>query len=217
MGRTGQNLQEVLALAASQPCVVFFDEFDALAKSRSDSSDIGEVRRLVNVILQQLDRWPAGGLLIAATNHSELLDPAVRRRFDMTVHFALPGHDERVRLLENSISLARTQVGPLETELLALVSEGWSHADIESWVNRTIRRAVVDRAGDDIDVISALLDSAQEAARAAVAGAPLERARLALLASERAHWSRRRIAEWLGVTHPTISNDLKRARASQST
>lgn len=210
MGRTGQNLQDVLTLAAAQPCVVFFDEFDALAKSRGDSSDVGEVRRLVNVILQQLDRWPAGGLLIAATNHSQLLDPAVHRRFETTVHFELPAMRERSQLLRMHAPLGGSRAWATQTELLALVTEGWSHADIEGWVARSLRRAVLESDGSEINVPSELLDDAKTAARAYITGSPQKRAQLAKFASKHAHWSNRRIADWLGVSHPTISSDLKR-------
>lgn len=210
MGRTGQNLQEVLTLAAAQPCVVFFDEFDALAKSRSDSSDLGEVRRLVNVILQQLDRWPPGSLLIAATNHSQLLDPAVHRRFETTVLFDLPGYEERLRLLRQRAPLGSRQAWEKQAELLAQVTDGWSHADLESWVARSLRRAVLEGNGSEINVPSELLEDAKSAAYRYIAKSPAKRAELASFASTHAHWSNRRIADWLGVSHPTISADLRR-------
>jgi SpoVK/Ycf46/Vps4 family AAA+-type ATPase len=216
MGKTGQNLQDVLTLASAQPCVVFFDEFDALAKSRGDSSDVGEVRRLVNVILQQLDRWPAGGLLIAATNHSQLLDPAVHRRFDTTIHFELPDAGERAQLLRASAPLAASATWATQIELLSLVTEGWSHADIESWVARSLRRAVLEGSGQDINVPSELLDDAKGTARRYIDKSPLRRAQLAAFASTHAGWSNRRIADWLGVTHPTISSDLKRSTTTAS-
>lgn len=215
MGRTGQNLQDVLATAASQPCVVFFDEFDALAKNRNDSSDVGEVRRLVNVILQQLDNWPAGGLLLAATNHSSLLDPAVQRRFDATVRFEMPVEAERLRLLSRNDVLAHAKVTPLQLEFLAVVSEGWSHAEIETWISRTIRRAASDRMDEEIDIISALFESASETARQVIRSEPASRPRLAAFTSGQLRWSNRRIADWLGVTHPTIASDLRRVQAAK--
>lgn len=210
MGRTGQNLQEVLNLAAAQQCVVFFDEFDALAKSRSDSSDVGEIRRLVNVILQQLDRWPPGSLLIAATNYSQLLDPAVHRRFDTTVHFGLPTATERRQLLRANAPLISTRIWNAQTELLALVTEGWSHAEIQSWIARSLRRAVLEGDGGAINVPGELLDGATQAARVYIKGSVARREALAGFASKHANWSNRRIAQWLGVSHPTISADLKR-------
>ncbi|AOX45315.1 hypothetical protein BJP65_05460 [Microbacterium sp. BH-3-3-3] len=193
--------------------MVFFDEFDALAKSRSDSSDVGEVRRLVNVILQQLDRWPPGGLLIAATNHVQLLDLAVTRRFDTTVQFELPTEVERLQLLRASAPLANTPAWAAQSELLALVTDGWSHADLQNWVARSLRRAVLDGGGGEINVPGELLDGARDAARAYITGSVPHRTALAAFASKHAKWSNRRIAEWLGVSHPTISSDLRRAKS----
>ncbi|UCF51756.1 MAG: AAA family ATPase, partial [Bradyrhizobium sp.] len=77
LGRTGSNLRHVLDYAKSIEGVLLLDELDALAKRRDDRSEIGELKRLVTVLLQEVDDWPASGILVAATNHAELLDPAV--------------------------------------------------------------------------------------------------------------------------------------------
>lgn len=87
LGKTGANLTRVLAHAKAQPCVLLLDEFDALAKRRDDGQDVGELKRVVNVLLQAIDEWPGTSLLVAATNHEELLDRAVFRRFDVWLRF----------------------------------------------------------------------------------------------------------------------------------
>jgi len=87
LGKTGNNLTKVLAHAQSQPCVLLLDEFDAFAKRRDDAQDVGELKRVVNVLLQAIDEWPATSLLVAATNHEELLDRAIFRRFDLWLRF----------------------------------------------------------------------------------------------------------------------------------
>ena len=79
LGRSGSNLRTALDFAKRSPCVLLLDEIDAIAKRRSDDADIGELKRLVTVILQEVDEWPATGLLLAATNHAELIDPALWR------------------------------------------------------------------------------------------------------------------------------------------
>ena len=103
LGQTGQNLRQLLDHARSFPCVLLLDEFDAVAKRRDDQSDIGELKRLVNVLLLELERWPDTGLLIAATNHPQLLDPAVGRRFDITLALDLPGQAERVTIMQRAL------------------------------------------------------------------------------------------------------------------
>jgi hypothetical protein len=81
LGRTGGNLRHVLDYAKSIECVLLLDELDAIAKRRDDAGEIGELKRLVTVLIQEIDDWPSSGLLVAATNHPELLDPAIWRRF----------------------------------------------------------------------------------------------------------------------------------------
>lgn len=99
LGRTGNNLRSVLDYAKSVPCVLLIDEFDAIAKRRDDSVEVGELKRLVTVLLQEIDTWPSSGVLIAATNHPQLLDPAIWRRFDVVLEFHAPTRE----LLEQAI------------------------------------------------------------------------------------------------------------------
>ncbi len=215
MGQTGKNLQDVLSRAATEPCVLFLDEFDALAKSRVDASDVGEVKRLVNVVLQQLDQWPPGGLLIAATNHPQLLDAAVHRRFDTTVEFLLPGFDERVQFLGQSRIAALRESDEALLRVVALISEGWSLADLDSWTTRAARAAVLVNAEGPVDIEEAILDSAKERARAWASQSPRKRAQLSRLAAKKLGWTQRKIAEWLGVSHVTIGKDMKRSGGEQ--
>ncbi|RQG73503.1 ATPase [Pseudomonas aeruginosa] len=90
LGKSGANLRAALDYAKRVPSVLFLDEIDAIAKRRSDDSDVGELKRLVTVILQEVDEWPSSSLLLAATNHPELIDPALWRRFDLIVEFKAP-------------------------------------------------------------------------------------------------------------------------------
>lgn len=87
LGRTGGNIRKVLDYAKASPSVLLLDELDTVAKRRDDGAEVGELKRLVTVLLQEIDDWPASSLLLAATNHASLLDPAVWRRFDVVVDF----------------------------------------------------------------------------------------------------------------------------------
>lgn len=100
LGKTGSNVRAVLEHAISFPCVLLLDEFDAIAKRRDDDRELGELKRLVTVLLQAIDDWPSTSLLLAATNHGELLDPAVWRRFDLEVTFHLPTPDMIYKYLD---------------------------------------------------------------------------------------------------------------------
>ena len=90
LGKTGNNIRQVFEFVSNNRCVLLLDEFDAIAKTRSDETDIGELKRLVTVILQAIDNFTDNSVLVAATNYSETLDLAVWRRFDETIEFPLP-------------------------------------------------------------------------------------------------------------------------------
>lgn len=80
---------------------MFLNEFDALAKRRDDDSGIGELKRLLNVLLLELERWSATTLLLAATNHPDLLDRAIRRRFDVIIELPLPDEEMRIEIFRS--------------------------------------------------------------------------------------------------------------------
>jgi len=112
LGTTGRNLRTVFDFAASRPCVFLLDEFDALAKRRDDDTDVGELKRIVNVLLVELDRWPETNLLVAATNHRHLLDLAVDRRFDRIITLSAPGDGERRAILSHLAEIAAPVAAP---------------------------------------------------------------------------------------------------------
>lgn len=94
LGKTGNNIKAIFDYAKEFPCVLLLDEFDAIAKKRDDDTEVGELKRLVTVLLQEIDNWPSSSMLIAATNHEELLDPATWRRFDQVIKFDYPKGDD---------------------------------------------------------------------------------------------------------------------------
>ncbi|MEO7780710.1 MAG: AAA family ATPase, partial [Candidatus Nitrotoga sp.] len=117
-------------------------EFDALAKDRGDSADHGELKRSVNAVLQMLDGYRGQSILIATTNYDSLLDPAVWRRFDETIHFDLPNIEQIKRLLSLKLSSVRRKFEPTDTKLATLF-KGMSHADIERVIRRAIKEMVL--------------------------------------------------------------------------
>lgn len=136
LGKTGTNLKTVLDYAKSQDCVLLLDEFDAVAKRRNDDSEVGELKRLVTVILQEIDLWPADRLLIAATNHGELLDPAVWRRFDAVLDFPLPANTNIEVLVRQELG---ADISASWLKILANFYDGNSFSDVARHM-RNIRR-----------------------------------------------------------------------------
>ncbi|MDR3585799.1 MAG: AAA family ATPase [Desulfosporosinus sp.] len=99
LGRSGQNIKNIFDYAKSQNAVLFLDELDAIAKRRDDASDLGELKRLVNVLLKELELCPSSCVIIGATNHPELLDKAIWRRFDRSLTVSMPAEIERKNLI----------------------------------------------------------------------------------------------------------------------
>ena len=204
LGSSGRNIRSALDFAKSGPCVLLLDEFDALAKRRDDDTDIGELKRIVNVVLIELDRWPDTSLLVAATNHPQLLDPAVGRRFDRQVEFGLPGGEERRSILGHLATGAGLAEGPM-LDLAARITDGASGSDLTRLWQRARRRAVLDSEPVSEVLLAELLNFEP--------GPGLARDELWLTVSELLHLSNRQIASHVGVSHPTVAAAIKRARS----
>lgn len=97
LGETAGRLEKTFTAASAAPCVLFFDEFDVVAKERSDAQETGEIKRLVSTLLLQMDRLPDHTVFVAATNHANLLDSAVWRRFDLTFEMQPPSIREAAK------------------------------------------------------------------------------------------------------------------------
>lgn len=200
LGKTGSNIRSALEYAKSVSSVLLLDEFDAIAKRRDDEGDIGELKRLVNVLLQEIDDWPASSLLIAATNHGELLDPAIWRRFDDVLKFGLPSSETRIRLLE---TLFDHEEG-LSAWLPVLV-DVWrdkSPSDMARHVRTMRRRAAVHGVDLGHAVIEAICSSLRDASSES-------RMRAAEILSE-SGVSDRQISSAIGISRDTI----RRSRTS---
>lgn len=216
LGKTGQNLRRLLDHSRDVSCVLFLDEFDAVAKSRDDQTEIGELKRLVNMLLLELDRWPASGLLVAATNHAQLLDPAVERRFDLIIELPLPALEQRQQILARALGRLTIAEPPSEAAIAAsaLAFDGESGAGLERIVAQAGRAAIVD--GTPLSETYGWL--AAERLRSECTTRE-QRAAFAGIASEQLGMTQREIASILGVTHPTVGKlaaDWRKSLAPKS-
>ncbi|WP_083850006.1 AAA family ATPase [Bradyrhizobium cosmicum] len=100
LGETNTRLARLFDYARTVPCVLFFDEFDSIGKERGDSHETGEIKRVVSFLLMQIDRLPSYVVIVAATNHAELLDRAVWRRFELRLAMPLPSHEVLAAFLD---------------------------------------------------------------------------------------------------------------------
>jgi SpoVK/Ycf46/Vps4 family AAA+-type ATPase len=140
LGSTSKNIRALFDFAAKTPCVLFLDEFDAIAKLRGDSQELGELKRVVNSFIQNLDTLGNQSIVIAATNHQELLDSAIWRRFSYRLALDFPAADLREKMwLAFSGDL---QFTAREIALLVDLSEGFSGSDIHEVCVRLQRRRI---------------------------------------------------------------------------
>ena len=139
LGETAANLRQVFDFVSTVPMVVLFDEFDAMAKERSDEAEHGELKRVVNAFLQMLDAYEGKSILVAATNHERILDSAVWRRFDEVLVFESPNLEQLRRLLSVKLRGLRREF-EIDDARIASLFKGMSHADVE----RVLRRAAKD-------------------------------------------------------------------------
>ncbi len=157
LGETAANLRKIFDFARKQPCVLFLDEFDALARSRDDSSEHNELRRVVNSLLLFIDRLKPQGFLIAATNLDHALDAAIWRRFDEVIWFDKPDR----QLAERYLRMKFRNV-PTAFDVTSKAGEfkGFSYAEIERACIQAMKTAVIERRKEvrEKDFNIALLD-----------------------------------------------------------
>lgn len=129
LGTTARNIANLFDFANRYACILLLDEFDALAKLRDDAQEIGEIKRVVNSLLQNLDRRRERGITIAITNHDRLLDPAVWRRFEAQMRIGEPEAVARERMIARF--LLPIQAEPSTVRIFSYCLAGRSGADIE--------------------------------------------------------------------------------------
>ncbi len=128
LGEASGKLRLIFQSMGRHRGVYLFDEFDSIGASRTASNDVGEMRRTLNSFLQLMDDDKSESIILAATNHPQMLDYALHRRFDDTIHYALPSVEERTWLLKHILDKEPTK--DIAWDELMQLSEGLSHAEI---------------------------------------------------------------------------------------
>ena len=152
LGETSKNVSRLFEYAGDNPCILFLDELDAIAKKRDDNNEIGELKRIVNSILQNIDEFLSkGGILIAATNHQELLDDAIWRRFTLRINMEKPKNDVETKSAikfflnnMNGLILPENLVNILTTKL-----RDKSQATIQHELNEMVTKVILDAKIED--------------------------------------------------------------------
>ena len=139
LGETATRLRRVFDYARTTPCVLFFDEFDAVGKERGDVNETGEIKRVVTSLLMQVDALPSYAVVVAASNHSELLDRAVWRRFQFRLELPAPTQAQLGRYFEVFES-SLEQALEISPDSIANSLGNVSYAEAEEFCNGVRRR-----------------------------------------------------------------------------
>ncbi len=145
LGSTAKNIRKLFDYAKSRPCILFLDEFDAIAKARDDNQETGELKRVINSLLQNIDEFSENGILIAATNHEQLLDSAIWRRFEKIINVSIPNNSEvqnLVRLYFDKID-SELDIGDKKLEILYNYLNGYSHSEIVKILNSAYYNSII--------------------------------------------------------------------------
>ena len=156
LGQTSTNLRKVFDSVKNQRIILFLDEFDAIAKKRDDTNELGELKRVVTTLLQNFDNLPSNVILIAATNHEHLLDPAIWRRFNFTITLDLPAVEQRKTLIQNGLTKYGINT-KIDVGAIAKVTEGMSGALIEELMLAAAKKYLLDGSLRTADVTAILI------------------------------------------------------------
>jgi SpoVK/Ycf46/Vps4 family AAA+-type ATPase len=145
LGSTAKNIRKIFDYASRQECVLFLDEFDVIAKIRDDKNEMGELKRVVNSLLQNIDMFSPNSIIIAATNHHELLDPAVWRRFNKILLIDKPSRLEIEKFLKLLLDDNSAKIIYNEKKVNSLVNTlvGLSYSDIKTIISNCIMNSIV--------------------------------------------------------------------------
>lgn len=170
MGETAAKLRLVFDALAETRGVYLFDEVDALAGDRASANDVGEIRRVLNSFLQFLEEDKSDSVIVAATNHPQLLDNALFRRFDTVMNFGLPD-DAAVRAIINNC-LASFKTSRLGWPKILEAAHGLSHAEVATAAENAAKRTVLSGRDQVVtgDLIAALKERSRPTSRQAVSG-----------------------------------------------
>lgn len=151
LGETASRLDALFSAVRTRPCVLFFDEFDAVAKERGDTHETGEIKRVVSSLLLQVDRLPSHVIVVAATNHAELLDRAVWRRMQIRLSLPKATREGKVEWLRAWSARTGVTFGKSERTIADRLRDV-SYAELEDFASDVQRRQILD--GFDADPVS---------------------------------------------------------------
>lgn len=207
LGDTAKNIRSIFDFVAGKNAVLFLDELDAVAKMRDDHNELGELKRVVNTVIQGIDSLDDRAVVIAATNHAQMLDKAIWRRFPYKIEFDLPDLDLRQALWMHFLN--ENEGFESTARVLANLSDGMSGAEIEQHAFAARRRAILSEQSIDVINLSASVLLWTDKQNEVVFGSTDIRRRLAHVLVKKCQLAQSDVARFLGVSRQTVSAYLK--------
>jgi SpoVK/Ycf46/Vps4 family AAA+-type ATPase len=211
LGTTARNISSLFSFANRYRCVLLLDEFDAVAKLRDDPHELGEIKRVVNTLLQCIDERARKGFTVAITNHQALLDPAVWRRFDIRIEIPLPNTESRIRIIDRLFD----QEEDVKVKFLAWLSDGYGGSDIEKLCVFIKRQKII--KSENYDFMKTVKQYLQLSAdnndlrNRRLAAGPIEFLVSELSQVKELDFSQSKLSTLFDTTQPTISRWLKKS------
>ncbi len=160
LGETSKNLAKIFRKASSEECIIFIDEFDSLGKVRDYNQDHGEMKRVVNTILQLFDYLPQNSIVIAATNQKDMVDEALLRRFDFSIEFPLPDVAKIKELVKLTLKNGEFKFDkPRSINKVIESAKGLSYYSIQKTLVTAIKRSLFNQAEDKVKPIKATIST----------------------------------------------------------
>ncbi len=210
LGDTAKNIRTVFDYVPAKEAVLFLDEMDAIAKLRDDRHELGELKRVVNTVIQSIDSLDYHAVVVAATNHPHLLDPAIWRRFPYKIELRVPEADVRAELWKHFLFEDGDSADM--AAVLAIISEGLTGADIETIALTARRHALLGERKLDLGAVALAVSATREGRSTLPQKDPLDpdqKKQLAIRLKEQGNITGADIARLLDVTRQAVYLYLK--------
>lgn len=218
LGTTSRNIGNLFTFASRYKCILLLDEFDAIAKLRNDPQEVGEIKRVVNTLLQNLDLRKDSGITIGITNHEILLDPAIWRRFDVQIEIPKPSHEVLWNIIEKMLS--PLEFKNEEIRFLAWFIEGGTGADAKSLVQWIKKNRVLKQTKESplVGLLRgfALLNSGRmDSAKRNMLVHEEDSLLTALLDDQEFEFKQKEVAGFMGIAPPTLSKKISKIKEKE--
>ena len=217
LGTTSRNIGNLFSFANKYRCVLLLDEFDAIAKLRNDTQEVGEIKRVVNTLLQNLDNRRKMGFTIGVTNHDSLLDPAIWRRFEVQIEIPKPSPEVMISLIKKF--LVPLELDDTDVKFLAWCIENSSGADAEGLVKWLKKAFILEPKTSLIEKMRrfALLNSGRidPKKRNILAHSNDDEIITSLLKDQTFSFKQKDVASIVGITPSSLSKQISKSRETE--